>query len=68
MGNIAVKNCIKRKFAAINERGARRFFVQPSRCRYSKICYLHVLKQNLAKCVVLLTSELKLNVETLRIL
>ena len=33
-----------------------------------RIRYLHVLKQNLAKCVVILTSELKLNNVTLRIL
>ena len=31
-----------------------------------RIRYLHVPKQNLAKCVVILTSELKLNDETSR--
>ena len=37
-------------------------------CRHFSIRYLHVLKQILAKCVVILISQLKLNDETLRIL
>ena len=44
------------------------FLSNPLECRHFRICYLQELKQNLIKFAVILTSELKLNDETLRIL
>ena len=38
-----------------------RFLSNHLECRHFRISYLHMLKQNLAKCVVILTSKLKLN-------